>query len=202
MTRMRWFAFVMGLLLGVLIILAIRLFTYDPPHTHYHANFAVYINGQREEFNNPKYYQEVAICSADNDNLPQQRAHMHDNINSVVHVHDSAVTWGQFFDNIGWEIGPNFIMKDDGTLLVASGDNQLHILLNGQDYTGLTSIANRVIGDRDRLLVSFGNIDNPQLQQEYTSVPSTAKHYDESTDPASCAGAENPTFSERLHHLF
>jgi hypothetical protein len=87
-------------------------------------------------------------------------------------------------------------------LLYVSATNQLHILLNGQDYTGLTPITNTVIKDRDRLLVSFGDIDNTTLQQEYKTVPSTAKHYDETKDPASCAGSEKITPSVRLHHLF
>jgi hypothetical protein len=59
-----------------------------------------------------------------------------------------------------------------------------------------------VISDRDRLLVSFGNLSNDTLQQEYKSVPDTARHYDESKDPASCAGTEKPGFKTRLHHLF
>src|SRR6185437_6056638 len=130
-----WLLFACGLALGVLVILAIRFFTYKPVQVHYHANFAVYLNGQRQEFKGPQYYQEVAICSSTNDiTIPQQRAHMHDNINSVVHVHDHAVTWGQFFENLGWYVGPNFIETDSGTLYTENDQDKLHILINGQDY--------------------------------------------------------------------
>jgi hypothetical protein len=192
-----------GLLLGALIVLGIRFATYKPVQVHYHANFAVYINGKREEFKGPQYYQEVAVCSSTNDiHMPQQRTHMHDNINSVIHVHDHSVTWGQFFENLGWYVGPDFIQKDDGTRYVADDTNKLNVVINGQDYTGLQAITNEVINDRDRLLLSFGNIDQKTLDQEFKSVPSTAKHYDESKDPASCSGSEKVTLKDRLHHLF
>lgn len=198
----KWFLFGAGLVLGALAILAIRYFTYSPPQVHYHANFAVYINGQREAFKGPQYYQEVAVCTTSGITLPQQRAHMHDNINDVIHVHDHAVTWDQFFENLGWYVGPDFVQTADGTMYKADDTNKLHILLNGQDYTDLTPITNMLIKDRDRLLISYGNIDDATLQQEYKTVPSTAKHYDESQDPASCAGSEKVTASDRLHHLF
>jgi hypothetical protein len=198
-----WLLFAGGLILGVLALLAIRFFTYKPVQVHYHANFAVYLNGQRQEFKGPQYYQEVAICSSTNDiTIPQERAHMHDNINSVVHVHDHAVTWGQFFENLGWYIGPNFIETDSGTLYTENDQAKLHILINGQDYTDLTPITNMLIKDKSRLLVSFGDIGDSTLQQEYKTVPSTAAHYDATQDPSSCSGTEKITVKDRLHHLF
>jgi len=193
-----------GLLLGALIVLAIRFATYsNPNHTHYHANFAVYINGQRQTFASPTYYQEVTACTVSGTIQPEQRAHMHDNINSLVHVHDDGVTWGQFFENLGWYVGPDFIQTRDGTMYKADGINKLHVILNGDDYTGLAPITNQVIGDDDRLLLSFGDASNTDLQKQYKSVPSTAHHYDITKDPASCAGQmEKVTFHDRLHHLF
>lgn len=195
--------FIGGLLLGVLMLLIVRFFTYHPDTIHYHANFAVYINGRREEFNRPQYYQEEAACILTNQiSIPQQRAHMHDNINSVIHIHDHAVTWGQFFDNLGWYIGPNFMMNADGTLYSESDNSKLHLVLNNQDYTDLTPITNMVIKDRSRLLVSFGNIDSATLIQEFQSVPNTAAYYDTHQDPSSCSGNETVSWSTRLHHLF
>ncbi len=192
-----------GVAFGALALLAVRLATYAPEHVHYHANFAVYLNAQRQEFKGPQYYQSVNICSASNGiTIPQQRAHMHDHKNSVVHVHDHASTWGQFFENIGWVIGPDFVETDDGSLYHADGSAKLHVIINGQDYTDLTSIANTIIKDKDRLLVSFGVIDNATLQQEFKSVPNTAAHYDTSKDPSSCSSTEDIPISERFKHLF
>ena len=201
--KRRRFLFPAGIVLGALIVLVVRFATYMPPMTHYHANFAVYINGQREEFKDSKYYEEVAACMIHGTIQPAQRAHMHDNINSVVHVHDDGVTWDQFFENLGWYVGPDFIETDNGTMYKEDETSKLNIMLNGQNVTGFTHISNVVIGDEDRLLVSFGNIDNKTLEDEYKSVPNTAKKYDESNDPANCAGQMSKvTLSDRLHHLF
>ncbi|MGF7229263.1 MAG: hypothetical protein ACQR33_04750 [Candidatus Saccharibacteria bacterium] len=193
--------FAYGLLVGALVILGIRFFTYDPPHTHYHANFAVYINGQREQFKDSTYYEDVAACSAFDNMTPLERVHMHDGINDVVHVHDHAVTWGQFFENIGWYVGDNFI-KTHMQMYVASGNSQLHIMINGQDYTNLTPITNMVIGDQSKLLVSFGDVSSTTLHQEYSAIKNNAKHDDEEQDPASCSGNIKPNTSDRLKHLF
>jgi len=195
--------FLCGLLLGIVSILVIRFITYNPHPIHYHANFAVYINGQRETFDSPQYYQEVTACVLTNAiTLPTQRAHMHDNINSVVHVHDHAVTWGQFFENLGWYVGPNYIENQNGTLYEENADNKLHVVLDSQDYTDVSPITNMVIKDRSRLLISFGNIDNTTLSAEFKTVPMTAAYYDTHRDPSSCSGSETITLSDRLHHLF
>ncbi len=195
-----WIAGAIGLLLGVFIILAVRFFTYDAGHIHYHANFAVYINGQREQFKDSSYYEEETACKDGKNIVPADRAHMHDQINDVVHAHDHAVTWGQFFNNVGWTIGNDFIATRD-RLYQNNDKSILHIVLNGQDLTGISSIANKVIVDRDKLLVDYGAADS-QLQQEYNKIPSTAREHDEENDPASCSGPSTTTSSDRLHHLF
>lgn len=194
---------VTGLLLGVVAILGIRIVTYAPERVHYHANFAVYLNGVREEFKSPRYYQEEVICSlGQNITTPEARAHLHDNDNAVVHVHDHAVTWGQFFNNIGWSVGSDFIQTDSSTMYRENDTSKLHIFFDNQDYTGLTSIANRVIKDKDRLLISYGNLDDATLTQEAKAVSTTAAAHDASKDPGSCSGSEAVSFSQRLHHLF
>lgn len=190
-------------MLGALVLLVIRFATYHITVTHYHANFAVYINGQRQEFKGPQYYEEVAACAVHGAIQPAQRAHMHDNVNSVIHVHDDGVTWQQFFNNINWMLGSNFIQDDQQHMYTDDGTDKLNIVLNDQNLTDLTSIANQTIKDRDRLLISYGDIDSKTLQTEYDSVPGTAKQYDESNDPANCAGQmQKVTISDRLHHLF
>lgn len=197
----RWAFFGYGIVLAAIIILGIRFITYSAPaETHYHANFAVFIDGQQEKFKDPKYYQEVVVCSL-HGSTPLARTHMHDETPGVIHVHDQAVTWGQFFENLGWEIGPNFLATPD-KLYTADDTNKLNIILNGQNLTGLTDITNQVIQDKDRLLVSFGSEDQAALNKEYQAVPDSAARYDAEKDPASCTGPESTTTADRFKHLF
>ena len=203
--KTKWFIAVACLVLGAAIILGIRFFTYKPATTHYHANFALYINGQREQFKSQMYYEETAMCSVGTTMTPDGRAHMHDNVNNVVHIEDHAVTWGQFFTNLGWYMGPNFIagFGPNGTMYQENGNSQLHLILNGQDYTDLGGLQNTVIRDQDKLLVSFGDLSDTTLQQEYKAIPNTAHHYDVTQDPASCMGGHAAVpVHERLTHMF
>lgn len=196
-----WLAAGAGFLIGILIVLAIRFITYDASHTHYHANFAVYINGQREEFKGPSYYEEVTACKQGDEMRPADRAHMHDNVNDVAHVHDRAVTWSQFFENLGWSIGKDFIVTPDKTYL-NNAENRLQILINDQNLTGISSITNREIKNMDKLLLSYGSESYEELEKLYQNIPETAHEYNEQDDPAACAGASGTSLSERLKNLF
>ncbi len=198
--KKQWLFLAGGVVLGVLALMIIRFATYNPPAVHYHANFAVFINGQRQDFKGPQYYQEVNVCSL-HGATPISRVHMHDEINNVVHVHAEAVTWGDFFQNLGWGIGSNYLATPD-TVYTVDGDNQLNILINGKNVTGITNIGQTVIHDKDQLLVSFGNESDSALTQEFKSVGSTAAKYDAQKDTSACSGSEGPTISDRLHHLF
>jgi hypothetical protein len=197
----KWAFLVYGLLLGALVILGIRFATYSPHKVHYHANFAVYINGQQEKFKDPTYYEEVNICNLKGTLTPQARTHMHDEEAGVVHVHDDAVTWGDFFANLGWVLGPDFI-RTRTKLYVTDDTNKLNIILNGQNLTDLSSIANQVIQDRDRLLVSYGPDDQITLAAQYKTVPSNAAEVDKRQDPSTCSGGDKVTPGDRLRHSF
>ena len=197
-----WFIAISCLIIGAAIVLGIRFFTYKPDDVHYHANFALYINGQHELFRGTQYYAETEMCTAGTAMTPMGRAHMHDNVNNVVHVEDHAVTWGQFFTNLGWYMGPNFIQSPDGTMYLENGNSRLHLLFNNQDYTDLGGVANTVIKDQDKLLVSFGDESSSTLQQQYNAIPSTAHKYDMSKDIGSCGSHSSTTMHDRLKYMF
>lgn len=193
---------VIGLIIGVAIVLGIRFATYSGGEAvHYHANFAMYLNGQREQFDDIFYYIGAENCSTEVEHTmnPYARAHMHDSVNDVVHVEDNAVTWGQFFQNIGWIIDPEVIRTPDQIFLPDS-QNKLTFILNGEQTD---KVINRVIGDKDKLLVDFGSTNLQTLQKEYDSIASTAEKYNGMKDSGSCGGASQETsWKDRLKHLF
>ena len=186
-----------GLIIGALLILGIRFVAYQPETVHYHANFAVYINDQREEFKDPAFYESIgASCDVHEQMTPQERAHMHDNINDAVHVHHNAVTWGQFFANLGWVVDAKVIQTTSRQLL-PDNEKKISLILNGEPTD---NVSNREIGDKDKLLVDYGN--NSNVDQEYASIASTADKYNNSKDPKSCGSQAVPSMRERLEHMF
>ena len=199
--KSRIFILIVGLLLGALTILAIRFATYQPEITHYHANFAVYINGERELFEGRKYYEETAAngCSLNPVADPVERAHMHSEINDVVHVHDKLVTWANFFEYIKWGLGDDYL-KTREDIFLPDNTRTLTFVLNGEI---VDTIAGKVIGDEDTLLVSYGDADKATLDKQNESIEQSAREVDIRKDPASCsAGSQVVTFEDRFNHLF
>lgn len=192
-----------GLILGVILILGLRFFTYQPEKSvHYHANFAIYLNGQREQFKDIFYYIDVSgNCTTQNQKItPHGRAHLHDSVNDVVHVEDEAVTWGHFFQNIGWVIDPN-VVRTPNQVLLTDSQNKVTFMLNGKQ---IDSVINRVIVDKDKLLIDYGSTDAPTLQTEYMSIASTASKYNGSKDTGSCGSASHNenSWKDRMKHMF
>lgn len=185
-----------GFLGGFLWLTGIRFFLAQPKETHYHANFAVYINGQREEFKDFTYYEEVAACTSAYVNNPKGRVHMHDAKNDVIHVHDTRVTYGNFFENIGWALGEDFIATRE-RVYQNDQTNQVTYILNGER---VDSIAPRVIGNLDRLLISYGPA-SADTNGQFASVARTAEEVNKYQDPASCGGlggAGHNSFGSKL----
>lgn len=197
----RWFVGGSAFIIGAFLILAIRFATYQPEdQVHYHANFGVYINGQREKFEGPRYYEETEAtsCTLEHVESPAERAHMHGNVSDVVHVEDHLVTWGHFFQNLGWAIGDDYLKSSD-KIYSSDEQNKLTFILNGKK---VNSVTNLIIEDLDRLIVDFGNTAEQTLQEEFKAVPTTAQKYNVTPDPAGCSGNRPTTITDRFKHLF
>jgi hypothetical protein len=184
-----------GLLVGILIIVTVRFFTIKDNHVHYHANFGLFINGKRDEFKSFTYYEEVSSCGGNDLMNPKIRTHLHDNKNSVVHVHDSAATWGHFFANLGYTLGNTLVKTDDGIYIDGQDGKKLTFWLNGQP---VSSVANKTIGDLDVLLVSYGDENTKDLRKQNDQIKKDAKTYDETADPSACSGSKPLTFWDKL----
>lgn len=208
MVRMKWgfairnrvlLAALAGFALGTLWLAAVRFVRVRDTAVHYHANFALYVNGQRDPFDSFTFYEEVQACSGQQHNNPKGRVHMHGKVNSVVHVHDHAATWGHFFANLGYGLTDTSLKTDAGTFVDGHNGKRLRFLLNGRP---VESVANRTIGSEDVLLVSFGDEDETALRRQYDTITRDAGRYNQQTDPASCSGGQPLTLSERLKRAF
>jgi hypothetical protein len=181
-------------LLGILTLIALRFTFVEVKPTHYHANFAVFVNGQREEFKSFAYYEEVASCAGSLS--PKTIVHMHDNVNHVAHVHRPEATWGQFFSNLGWTLGDKVLVTANGTVRADGVDGKkLKFIINGRE-TGVA--ANQVINSEDVLLVNYGNEDIKTLDASYSGLVKDAGDYNKRNDPSACTGSKKPSLVERL----
>src|SRR4051812_30234652 len=71
---------------------------------HYHAGFQVYENGKQKSFADIAYMHDKPCTGkkAEEEKEDEQieKAHLHDLVGDVVHVHRENATWGDLFKNI------------------------------------------------------------------------------------------------------
>lgn len=72
---------------------------------HYHAGFQVYVDDVKQDFSDFKYM-KIEPCGTDHSEGDEQleKAHLHDNIGDVVHVHRDGAKWSDLFQNIAFTI--------------------------------------------------------------------------------------------------
>lgn len=194
-------AFGSGILSGVLLLGLLRFaFATDPGPPHYHANWAVIIDGERLDLSAARYMEDVAACTGGEHVLPAERVHMHDGEHDVVHIHHHGVAWGHFLENLGFDAGPDYLFLDDGRRFLETDRRTVKYVVNG---FAADEIGTRLIRSGDRLLISYGE-ESPDevLTRQFPRVPDGAEAYNERQDPAGCAGAREIGAGERLRRAF
>ncbi len=192
--RLRWFGLAM-FLLGAFVLFAFRFATFESDDVHYHANFALYVNGQRDEFKSFTFYEEVTSCDVHDADDAGGRAHMHDQNSGLVHVHAPGVTWSQFFTNLGYTLGNKVVVTDGGVYADGQDGNKLVFVLNGQT---VRSVQDRLIKSTDRLLINYGKEDATALDARFKALPDDADKANKTSDPAACSGGQDTSLSQRL----
>lgn len=194
-SRLIGWAIIVGLTLISLV--AIRFVWAQNPASppHYHADFAIYINGVALDFDSPSYYEEVTACSEEERNRPQSRAHLHAPNPGVVHVHDYAVSWSHFLANLGIVLADDYLGASANSYL-PDEQNQLRFILNGQFVSYPTS---RVIGNEDILLIDYGSDPNEEVRARYNQIKPQAAMANQTNDPYGCFGtSEVMSIGQRL----
>lgn len=188
--QLRWL--ICGALCGVLLFGLVRFAWQPSDSVHYHASFAVFINGERILFKDQVYYQEIASCNTSA--TPQSLVHMHDQNNHIVHVHRDLMTWADFFAVLGWSLNDRMVFDGKKAYLDGQGGRLQFILNNRPTY----SVANEVIKSEDRLLISFSNQDQKTLGEQYAQIPRDAGKFNATKDPAACRGPEDESLWRRI----
>jgi hypothetical protein len=192
-----------GVVLGVLALGMTRLTALpaEEPGTHYHANWAVFVDGQRLDLSAERYMEDVVRCKADPTQVdPQDRVHMHNRDHDVVHVHHGGATWGHFLANLGFAVGDDFLYTDTGERYGATPERTLKFVLNGRE---VPSIRNRLIESEDRLLISYGPESAVEAARtQFPQVAANAGEHNLLPDPGACGGAVHAHGGSRLRRAF
>ncbi len=187
-----------GALLGIAALGAARLAALPPPPVvHYHANWALVLDGERVDLTSAEYMEDVAACRADGALVaPEERVHMHENDHDAVHVHANGATWGHFLANIGYALNRTHLVTDSGRVVADGVGGTLKFVVNGAP---VRELHNRLIRSEDRVLISFGPESVEEVvRTQFPRVASTAARLNTLPDPATCSGPADESFGDRL----
>lgn len=93
------------ILLILLTLSGIAIYKYmNKPPVHYHAGFHIYIDGKLQDYSSTEFM-HLKPCGAhddtgDKEDEQLEKAHLHDNVGDVIHVHRNDVVWDDVFTNL------------------------------------------------------------------------------------------------------
>jgi hypothetical protein len=122
---------------------------------HDHADFKVYIQGQPIDFSQPKYQ------------LQHSNVHVEGGDGDVIHMHAARITIGAFFDTLRIRFNSTCFVLDTGQAVCNDATNTLKFYVNGQPNNEFDRY---VLRHLDRILVSYGNETDAELQAQLDSV--------------------------------
>lgn len=135
---------------------------------HIHADFKVYVNGQAIDFAKQENYLKARFVHLDPN--PQNN----DDAASVLHIHAQYVPVKLFFESIGMKLEQDSLTLQDGQTVTKSDENTLKYFLNGQQ---VDELGNYTPQDLDKLLISFGPANDPDIERQLNSVTNYAKDH-------------------------
>ncbi len=125
----------------------------DPNHTH--ADFAVFIEGDRIDFSQEKY------MSTDTD-PKHPYTHVHDGNGNVMHRHKPGVTVGEFFASLNITLTPDCFTLDTGEQYCNDGEKRWTMFVNGEETPIDPAFA---FQDIDQILLTYGSSDDEAAAQ-------------------------------------
>ena len=187
--------YIIGVLVGFMLLVGFRYLYVKPHKVHYHSNFALYINGEQDKLDNPGFYEEIQSCWDEHAANPKERVHLHDNNSHVVHVHSDAVTWAHLFSNLGYGLTNTSVQTSKGVFVDGVDGNSLIFILNGKVSR---TVANEVIKSEDVLLIDYGKDTAETHTSRFNAIPHDAHEFNLRNDPNTCTGGKSESPLQRL----
>jgi len=128
---------------------------------HLHSDVKVYINGQAIDFSQRKYQ------------LASSFIHFEEGIGDVIHTHATGLTIGHMFKSLSMDFNNNCIIFESKSYC-DENDKKLKFYVNGQPNK---EFDNYIIKDLNKILVSYGNENESEIQKQLDSITNLAPRY-------------------------
>lgn len=177
----------------------------DPNHTH--ADFAVYIEGRKLDFSDPRYMSAPPPDSESQSLLPslllskayahegeegghikgREYLHLHDGNGNVMHRHKPNLTLGDFFVSIGFHMTEECFVLEDGSEICPAEGKKWQMFVNGQEIPWASQY---VFQDLDKILLTYGATES-QIQEQLSQLTNDACLYSKTCPERGDPPAEN-----------
>lgn len=125
---------------------------------HVHADFAVYMNGNKLDFSQTEYQSSVG-------QEKDEDVHLHDGDGKVVHRHAEGVTFAQFLKSIGYELTSDCFTTDTNEQYCTNASSTLAFYVNGNPADKTIYIPK----EEDRILLTYGSADS-DIKSQLASI--------------------------------
>lgn len=152
--RVHWLSWGIGIPAVLALAAVVIVRSQTEPEIHYHAAFLVSDGGTIVNFSGDQYMHHDPCTTGAKRTLTakeeqEERAHLHDNVGDVVHVHRAGTVWRDLFINLNYDI-----------------PETVHAYRNGQLIDG---ILDQTIRPDERMLFVTG--PDEQLQEHLMQLP-------------------------------
>jgi hypothetical protein len=130
------------------------------PVVHEHADFAIFLHGERLNFDDERYF-------SDGEHQHAPDVHIHPNRPNVVHKHRQNVNWARFFGSLGIVLEDERFVDADGREYRNGPAGTLKFFINGVQ---VDSLMHERISDLDRVLITFGAESEAELAAQLAAV--------------------------------
>ena len=131
---------------------------------HVHSDWKMIINGEHIRFTDEKY-QSINV------HIKHKDIHLHDYEDLVIHRHADGVTFVVFLNSIGYNLTDTCLTRDTGEEFCNQNEKEVRLIVNGEREM---DIKNYITQEADRILLYYGDITDPALQDYVASVTDEA----------------------------
>ena len=133
---------------------------------HIHADFKVFVNNKPITFANNNYYMKSSFIHLDGNPNNKEDA------SGVLHMHATGVPLWVFFKSVYMDFNKDCITLESKEKFCNDDNNKLRFFINGQPNN---DFENYVFKDLDKILISYGNENQEQIQNQLNSITNFAK---------------------------
>lgn len=132
-----------------------REYTQNPDPNHTHADFAVWIEGEKIDFSDEAYMSGIPKRegSSDEDTYHHKHLHLHDEIGSLLHRHKPGLTIGDFLSSLGFTMSTQCLTLDTHVMVCPESGKSWQMFVNGEQVNYDAAYA---FEDVDQILLTYG----------------------------------------------